>query len=73
MKLSKGCLGQAFRFASGPVLCLAGVCTTVGSLFLRLGSGANWIFIAADGSALLAFHVLGARAGRNGEPGRQRL
>jgi len=71
--MNKNGLIQSFRCCSGPVLFLVGVCVTIGSLFLWVGSGAGWIFIVVAGTALAAFSLLGARRGCRAEIGTRRL
>ncbi len=43
---------------------LTAVCMAIGMLFLVLGSGAGWIFVAAAGSVLVESGLLGT-GGRN--------
>jgi hypothetical protein len=57
------CLEQAFRRDSGPLLFLVGVCMTLAWPFFWIDSGAGWTFLAASGSAVTVFCLVGARGG----------
>jgi hypothetical protein len=71
--VTRNALKESFRCCSGPVIFLAGVSTALGLLFLSVGSGAGWIFIATAASALGAFSLRGAMSGVDADRGGPRL
>ncbi len=63
--MSKSHLKTSFFCCSGPVLSLAAVNASIGSLFLWVDSSVGWIFLLIAAISLATFGVVGAAHGRS--------